>query len=109
MLDLQIARASLLSRFAELKTRHDKVDAHLHHTAGALSSDSGEQALELENDQVLEGLDASTRAELGAILGAVQRIDAGNYGVCTTCEGQIGEGRLRAMPTTTQCIDCAGS
>ena len=107
MLDLPTIRARLLDRFDELKTRHAKIDARLHHTDGALSSDSGEQALELENDQVLEGLDTSTRTEMTAILGAVQRIDAGTFGVCATCEGPIAEGRLNAMPTTTQCIDCA--
>jgi len=37
---------------------------------------------------------------------ALQRIDAGTFGLCETCGGQIDPARLRARPVTTQCIEC---
>lgn len=37
---------------------------------------------------------------------AIQRIDAGTYGVCSSCGGDISEKRLTARPVTTLCIDC---
>lgn len=37
---------------------------------------------------------------------AIQRIDEGNYGECEVCGEDISEGRLRARPVTTHCIDC---
>lgn len=37
---------------------------------------------------------------------AIQRIDAGTYGICSSCGGDISEKRLTARPVTTLCIDC---
>lgn len=37
---------------------------------------------------------------------ALERIDSGEFGVCESCEEEIGEARLRARPVTTLCIDC---
>jgi len=37
---------------------------------------------------------------------AIERIDAGEFGICESCEEEIGEARLRARPVTTLCIDC---
>ena len=37
---------------------------------------------------------------------ALERIDAGSFGVCRLCGGMIGRARLEAVPTATQCIEC---
>ncbi len=37
---------------------------------------------------------------------AIQRIDAGTYGICDDCGEEISEKRLIARPVTTLCIDC---
>jgi len=37
---------------------------------------------------------------------ALERIDAGEFGICESCEEEIGEARLKARPVTTLCIDC---
>ena len=37
---------------------------------------------------------------------ALERIEAGLYGICRTCKGPIDQARLEAVPTATQCIDC---
>jgi len=37
---------------------------------------------------------------------ALERIDNGTFGMCEICGREIGEGRLKARPVTTQCIDC---
>lgn len=37
---------------------------------------------------------------------ALQRIEDGTFGICRTCKGPIGRGRLEAVPTATQCIGC---
>lgn len=36
---------------------------------------------------------------------ALQRIDAGEYGICVDCERPIGEKRLEAVPWTPYCIE----
>ena len=44
---------------------------------------------------------------LKKIVGALMRIDAGNYGYCTLCDEQISFGRLSIDPTYSLCIHCA--
>lgn len=38
---------------------------------------------------------------------ALERIDAGTFGECEQCGNDIGNGRLKAMPTAALCIECA--
>ena len=66
-----------------------------------------ERAIEVENDPVLESLDASGRLELAAIRLALARLDEGTYGACSKCGKPIDDRRLQAMPTATTCLVCA--
>jgi DnaK suppressor protein len=52
----------------------------------------------------LKERDQRTIREIDA---ALDRIAGGVYGECARCENEIGIGRLRALPTTVLCIDCA--
>jgi DnaK suppressor protein len=45
-------------------------------------------------------------ARLGEVQMALQRIDAGNYGVCIECEKEISPKRLAALPWAALCIAC---
>jgi DnaK suppressor protein len=46
------------------------------------------------------------RGKLQAIDDALDRMDEGTYGVCESCEQEIAEGRLQAMPFTRLCVQC---
>jgi DnaK suppressor protein len=46
------------------------------------------------------------RGKLKAIEDAIDRIGEGSYGVCESCESEIAEGRLQAMPFTRLCVQC---
>jgi len=46
------------------------------------------------------------RGKLQAIEDALDRIDDGSYGVCESCDQEIAEGRLQAMPFTRLCVQC---
>jgi DnaK suppressor protein len=46
------------------------------------------------------------RVLLQKIEDALERIEDGTYGVCTSCEEEIGLKRLQARPVATLCIDC---
>ena len=46
------------------------------------------------------------RDKLQAIDDALARIDDGTYGMCESCESDIAEGRLEALPFTRLCINC---
>lgn len=37
---------------------------------------------------------------------ALERIQAGTFGLCESCDGEISLKRLEARPTATLCVDC---
>ncbi len=46
------------------------------------------------------------RDKLQAIQEALERVDDGSYGMCDSCESEIAEGRLEALPFTRLCVSC---
>lgn len=106
MLDVAAVRQQLLQKMDELMGLHRRIDAHI---AAGLSGDSEEQATELEASEVLDRLDDTTRTEIAAIREAIRRIDGGVWMICADCGESIGEGRLKALPTSRLCVDCAGA
>lgn len=47
------------------------------------------------------------QAHLVSIDEALARLDAGTYGLCTSCRRPIPTERLEALPWTALCIDCS--
>lgn len=95
---------ALLTRRQELTQRLGKIDDDLNDPR---SADMEEQAVEAENDEVLEGLGHAGEAELKGIDAAIERIGKGTYGVCVTCGAPIVPERLALLPATPFCQDCA--
>jgi RNA polymerase-binding transcription factor DksA len=100
----QDLRAKLEARQQFLTRRLGKVEANLRRSP---DPDSQERAAERENDEVLEGLDAGSLAELEELRAALARLAAGTYGVCTQCGDPIDAKRLEALPYAATCIECA--
>ena len=72
-----------------------------------LPSDFAEQAIERQNDEVLDALEMAGEQELAQINRALARIEAGEYGICQECGRPIPEARLSALPFTGYCVACA--
>lgn len=51
-------------------------------------------------------LEENEERVVGAIDGALKRIDDGTYGSCASCGQTIAEERLEALPWTMRCVDC---
>ncbi|HEY3365616.1 MAG TPA: TraR/DksA C4-type zinc finger protein [Symbiobacteriaceae bacterium] len=66
-------------------------------------ADLGSEMFEREKDM---GLRSNAQRRLRDIDIALERMAAGQYGVCEECGGPIGEGRLEAFPSATCCIAC---
>jgi len=49
---------------------------------------------------------ASHRMVVQQITAALNRLDAGTYGRCTRCGGQIAPARLEVLPHAAACIEC---
>lgn len=108
MSELQAENRKILeAKLAKLRGRMNKITDDLRQEKGALSPDFAEQAVELENSEVLAHLDESGRRDAEDILAALNRMDEGEYGICVECGDGIKEGRLRAVPAASMCISCA--
>ena len=97
----------LLAKRQELLQRVSDIQKDLCNEDNPIEKDFEEQAVQMENEEVLSALDAEGRATLLKIDHALRRIEAGNYDVCSMCDTRIPIERLRAMPYTEFCIDCA--
>jgi DnaK suppressor protein len=49
----------------------------------------------------------SIKESLGEVEHALDKFDAGNYGLCEGCGQPIVPDRLEAMPTARVCMNCA--
>lgn len=101
------ARMTLTARRAELTQRLARLASDRRRELDPLSADADDQAIQRENDEVIDSIAAATQGELQAIDAALRRLDEGRYGVCEICRNPIEPSRLRALPQTTECQHCA--
>ena len=104
MRDHDTVRGMLEERLARLLSRVGHIEGDLRQIH---DRDWQERATELENDEVLEGLDELTRREVTETRAALGRIADGSYGTCASCGRPMDAGRLAAVPTALTCMRCA--
>lgn len=97
-------RSGLEARRLELIQRVRAIEADMQQP---LDDDFAEQAIDREDDEALDAVEASALAEIMLIDGALMRLDAGTYGICTQCGDAITPKRLEALPACQSCISCA--
>lgn len=100
-------RRQLKARQAQYRMRLDRLEHDRRRHGVALSADFAEQAAECENDEVVDALTIGTQTALTQIAHALQRADAGLWGICEHCGGTIASARLRKLPEATCCAACA--
>lgn len=104
MISHEKSKALLEARLSQLGARLQGID-------GALKShtedDWEELAVEREDDEVLEGMGLNAQQEIRMIEAALQRLAAGEYGICTKCGEAISDERLALLPATPFCRTCA--
>ncbi|TMB53136.1 MAG: TraR/DksA family transcriptional regulator [Deltaproteobacteria bacterium] len=85
------------------------VQAELHE-GREQSKDEGMDTYDLASDardrEINFILTDREREKLQAIDEALARVGEGSYGACESCESDIAEGRLEALPFTRLCINC---
>lgn len=107
MEDYEDIRRRLLEKRRELLGRISAIADDAGHAGRPLDPDFEEQAVDLQNEEVLGALDAAARHELDQIERAMQRMDRGEYDVCAVCGNEIPLQRLRVLPFTDRCLACA--
>ena len=104
MRDFTDRKNQLEDRLKELGERIHRIEDDLD---DPMPKDSEEQAVEREDDEVLERLGAQSAQEVQLIRAALARIEDGTYGDCMKCGEPISEERLDAVPHAALCRDCA--
>lgn len=105
--DLARHRARIERELETLLRRTSKVERDLLREGDAPTRDWDDQAVELENEEVLEGLHEEGRAQIAQLRAALRRLDEGTWGRCQRCGAEIAAARLEALPAATTCIACA--
>jgi len=103
----QTIRENLVARRATLLNRLESITQDLRRARKPLDADWEEQAVERENDEVLDALGEATNAELVRIESTLTRIARGEYGICEMCGREISIKRLQALPDASRCVVCA--
>jgi RNA polymerase-binding protein DksA len=97
-------RQALQLKKSELSARLDRISANLRR---GLEPDSKERAKQLEDRDVVDALGNEAREELAKISATLNRLENGDYGICSDCGSDIGDERMNAYPYAEDCIDCA--
>ena len=105
--DFADIRKLLESKREELSARLSKIKEKIRHADEPIEADFAEQAVQRENDEVLDAIGLATREEVSAISRALARIDSGDYGFCTQCGKPINPDRLKIRPYSDECVTCA--
>ena len=93
-------KEDILIRLKNISNDKNKVD-------GPISADFADQAIEMENNEVVDKLDEFERQEILRIDAALIRMKNGTYGKCAECDATIEAKRLEAMPYAIKCLNCA--
>lgn len=109
MQNQEAIREQLVQRYSEIENRLSKITREVRHSEEPLLADFADQATQRENDEVLNALDDSIRAEMEQIEHTLWRMEEGNYGICEMCGKLIAPKRLAALPHATRCVSCEES
>ena len=99
--DPAAALEQLLAEYSQRAAaiRHDLGKAH--------AADFAEQAVERQNDEVLNALLVEAEAGMRLVGLARLRLAEGSYGLCQRCGEAISPARLQALPAAEYCLHCA--
>lgn len=102
--DVEFFRSFLNQRIAELRSEAGKTvetmddDENFPDPSDRATMESNRNSILLIRDR--------ERKLIFKMQEALQRLDAGEYGICEECGEGIGIERLKARPVTTLCIEC---
>ncbi|MFF8876290.1 TraR/DksA family transcriptional regulator [Streptomyces flaveolus] len=108
--EVEEARGELQSEADRLRTEIDQSERSLQGLmrdsgdgAGDDEADTGTKNITREHELALA---ANAREMLTQTERALERLDAGTYGLCENCGNPIGKARMQAFPRATLCVEC---
>ena len=103
-MNIEDRKTHIEARIAELTAQMQKISDDLDQPLPAHLED---QAIDLEDDEVLEGIGRANSQEVRLLQDALKRIAKGTYGICGKCGDEISAARLDAVPYAVICRNCA--
>lgn len=97
-------RQKILERLQELGRRMGEIETELDQPK---PRDLNDQAIDLEDDEVLETLGLAAQQESRELRAAMKRCDDGTFGICANCGEPISDARLEIVPHAQVCRGCA--
>ena len=74
--------------------------------AGGLESYKADDADAMRDTERNQAITRNSEQILAQVKTALQRLDAGSYGICQNCGKPINPRRLERLPYATLCVDC---
>lgn len=105
--EIEFFRTLLNQRIQELRSEAGKTVEDMDEDEN-FPDPSDRASLESSRNSILRIRDRE-RKLIFKIQEALQRLEAGEFGICEECGEQIGIERLKARPVTTLCIECKAS
>lgn len=105
---LEAERTQTLERLANLTEDFDAMVAASRDTNADDEHDPEGATIAFERSQVASVV-RQVKHHLREIDSAIERLDAGTYGLCESCGRPISEGRLEARPAARTCIECGSA
>jgi RNA polymerase-binding transcription factor DksA len=99
-------RALLQGLYLELTAELEEASAVASAVSGMDTGDEADVGSRAEAREQQLTLAASIRGRRDQVEAALQRLDAGTYGRCSTCGEPIPAERLEACPWVTECVAC---
>ncbi|MBT2468747.1 TraR/DksA C4-type zinc finger protein [Streptomyces sp. ISL-66] len=104
------ARSDLMSEVLRLRAELDASEVAI----SGLMRDSGDGAGDDQADTGTKNITRESELALAANATsmleqterALERLEAGTYGICESCGRPIGKARMQAFPRATLCVDC---
>ncbi|MFE5493737.1 TraR/DksA family transcriptional regulator [Streptomyces virginiae] len=108
--EVEEARAELTSEVLRLRAELDASEVAI----SGLMRDSGDGAGDDQADTGTKNITRESELALAANASsmleqterALERLEAGTYGLCENCGKPIGKARMQAFPRATLCVDC---
>ncbi|MFF7471561.1 TraR/DksA C4-type zinc finger protein [Streptomyces sp. NPDC008092] len=108
--EVEEARTELMTEALRLRAELDASESALAGLmrdsgdgAGDDQADTGTKNITREHELALA---ANAREMLEQTERALQKLDAGTYGLCENCGNPIGKARMQAFPRATLCVEC---
>jgi len=103
---LLLFKHSLREQQGELARAMDKAQKEIRAIADSGPGDVVDDSRDNASKEAVFASYSQSRTQLRKVELALDRISAGEFGVCAACDGAISLKRLQALPWASKCIEC---